>query len=153
MIEPIHWVERCARVGADRIIGHIEHMSDQTEFVGKVQEIGLQVGLGLDLDTPPEELDPVILNNLDVVLVMSVKAGFGGQDFDKKALGKLKWLDEVRVRDDTPFKLHDDGGITLESIHNIHKIGVEEVSIGRRLFDGDLAENIKRFQKVAHKLK
>ena len=153
VIEPVHWIERCVRAGADRIIGHVEHMSDQTEFVGKVQEVGLQVGLGLDLTTPVEKLDPVILNNLDVVLVMSVKAGFGGQDFDRRVFEKIKWLDEVRLRDDTPFKIQDDGGITLESIYNVHKIGIDEVSIGRRLFEGDLTENIYKYQKAAHKLR
>src|SRR3990172_6389776 len=94
--EPVNWVERCVRGQADRIIGHVEKMSDQIEFVGKVQESGLYVGLALDLDTPVSEIDPVILTNLDVILVMSVKAGFGGQKFDRRALQKIKELDEIR---------------------------------------------------------
>src|SRR3990170_5009911 len=151
--EPVNWIERCARAGADRIIGHIEQMSDQVEFVGKVQGVGLSVGLGLDIETTIAKIDPTILTNLDVVLVMSVKAGFGGQEFDKRAINKLKELDEIRIRDDSPFKIHDDGGITLESIYNIHRVGADEVSIGKRIFEGDLGENLKKFQKAAHKIK
>lgn len=151
--EPINWVEKCASAGADRIIGHIEKMSDQIEFVGKVQEVGAYVGLAVDLETPVSELEPAILTNLDVALVMSVAAGFGGQEFDKRALEKIKELDEIRVRDDTPYKICDDGGITLDSVYNVHKLGVEEVSIGRRLFKGNLAENLEKFQLAAHDLK
>ena len=151
--EPVNWIERCARAGADRIIGHIEQMSDQVEFVGKVQGVGLSVGLGLDIETTIAKIDPTILTNLDVVLVMSVKAGFGGQEFDKRAINKLKELDEIRIRDDSPFKIHDDGGITLESIYNVHRMGVDEVSVGRKLFEGDLGENLKKFQLAAHKIK
>ena len=151
--EPVNWIERCIRGQADRIIGHIEQMSDQVEFVGKVQGTGLYVGLGLDIDTSVAKIDPTILTNLDVVLVMSVSAGFGGQEFDKRALGKIRELDEIRVRDDTPYKIHDDGGVTLDSIYNVHRIGADEVSIGKKIFEGDLAENLKKFQKAAHNLK
>lgn len=151
--EPIHWVERCIRGGADRIIGQIEMMNNQVEFVGKVQEVGASVGLAIDIDTDVDKLDPVILTNLDVVLVMSVKAGFGGQEFDVRAIDKIKRLDAIRVRDDTPFAICDDGGITLGSIHSIHAPGADEVSIGKRLFVGNLAQNIKKFQEAAHKTK
>jgi len=150
--EPINWVEACVRGGADRIIGHIEKMSDQTAFVGKVQEVGAKVGLALDLPTPISEIDPVILNNLDIVLVMSTHAGFVGQDFDTKALDKIDALSEVRARDDTPFVIHDDGGVTLEAIYNVHRVGADEVSIGKRIFNEDLTSAIDKYQKMAHNL-
>jgi ribulose-phosphate 3-epimerase len=150
--EPINWIERCIRGQADRIIGHIEQMSDQLGFVGKVQEVGLEVGLGIDLPTSINRLDATILNDLDVVLVMSVKAGFGGQEFSKGVLNKIKKLDEIRVRDDTPFKMQVDGGITYDNIHKIHSLGADEASIGRLIFEGNLEENLKRFQESAHNL-
>lgn len=151
--EPVNWIERCVRGQADRIIGHIEHMRDQTEFVGKVQEVGVLVGLALDLPTPVSDLDATILNNLDVVLVMSVEAGFGGQKFDEKALEKIKELDEIRSRDNTPFRIHDDGGVTLDKIDDAHFTGADEVSIGRKLFESDLVANLEKFQKAAHNVK
>ena len=122
---------------------------NQLDFIGKVQETGLYVGLALDLDTPVSKIDPVILTNLDVVLIMSVKAGFGGQEFDKQVLQKIKELDEIRARDATPFKIQDDGGITLASVYNVHKAGADEVSIGKRIFDGELAKNLEKFQLAA----
>ncbi|MCH7730041.1 hypothetical protein IID21_00765 [Patescibacteria group bacterium] len=151
--EPINWVERCARAFADRIISQVELMENQADYVGKVEEVGAKVGLGVDLDTPVSKLDPVILNNLDVVLVMSVKAGFGGQEFDKRAIDKIKKLDEIRAKDDTSFRICDDGGITFEFIDDVHYTGADEVSIGRALFKGDMAKNLERYQRAAHNLK
>jgi|SRR3989338_5789823 len=153
VIEPVNWIERSVRGQADRIIGHIEKMSSQIEFVGRVQEVGASVGLALDLETTVEKLDPTILTNLDVVLVMSVLAGFGGRKFDERVLDKIKRLDEIRSRDATPFKIQDDGGITIDKIDDVRLVGVDEVSIGRRLFEGDLRENIEKFSKAAHNIK
>lgn len=149
--EPKSWVERCIRAGADRIIGQVEMMSDQTQFLGKVQEVGKYVGLAVDLETPISKIDSVILNNLDVVLVMSVPAGFGGQEFNDSALEKIKELDEIRARDDTPFKIIVDGGVSLENIRDLKKAGADEVSVGRRIFEGSLEENIKMFVDKAYK--
>lgn len=148
--EPIDWVERAVRGMADRIIGQVEMMSDQIAFVGKVAEVGLQIGLAIDLTTPVSALDPTILTNLDVVLVMAVKAGFGGQKFDPRVLGKIKELDELRLRDKTPFRICVDGGETEDIIDDTYFAGADEVVIGKRLFDGDLAENIEKMQKAAH---
>ncbi len=151
--EPINWVEACVRGQADRIIGHVEKMTDQLAFIGKVQEVGVKVGLALDLATPVAKIDPVVLNNLDVVLVMSVPAGFTGQEFDKRALAKIAQLDEIRARDDTPFLIHDDGGVTLDKIYNVHKVGADEVSIGKRIFESNLQGAIANYQEMAHNLK
>lgn len=148
--EPIDWVEKSVRAMADRIFGQIEMMESQVEFVGKAQEVGVSVGLAIDLDTQVDGLDSAILTSLDAVLVMSVPAGFGGQKFDKSALEKIKRLDEIRARDKTPFKICVDGGITEKNIAKVRRAGADEVSIGRRIFKGDLAKKIKLFRKKAY---
>ncbi len=149
--EPKNWVERCARAGADSIVGQIEMMSSQQEFVGRVQEVGAYVGLAIDLATQVSALDEAILNNLDSVLVMSVKAGFGGQEFDRKVLSKIQKLDEIRSRDTTPFSIIDDGGVTMEAVDDARRVGVDEIVVGKRLFEGDLKTNIEKFTKAAYK--
>ncbi len=146
--EPVNWVEKCANAGADRIIGQIEMMASQVQFVGKVQETGLYVGLAVDLDTPISKLDAVVLTSVDVILLMAVKAGFGGQKFDERVLDKIKELDEIRVRDKTPFKICVDGGETEETIPETHFAGADEVVIGKRLFAGSIAENVEKMQKA-----
>lgn len=148
--EPINWVEKCATAGADRIIGQIEMMNSQPDFIGRVQEVGLYVGLAVDLGTPISKLDPVVLTDVDVILVMAVRAGWGGQKFDRRVLGKIKELDEIRVRDSTPFKICVDGGETEDVIDDTHFAGADEVAIGKRLFAGSLKDNIERMQLAAH---
>lgn len=149
--EPINWIEKCANAGADRIIGQIEMMGSQIDFVGKVQQAGLQIGLAVDLETPIAKLDPVVLTNTDVILLMAVRAGWGGQEFDRRVLSKIRDLDEIRVRDRTPFKICVDGGETESVIDDTYFAGADEVVIGRRLYKGDLATNINKMQEAANK--
>jgi ribulose-phosphate 3-epimerase len=143
--EPIDWVERALHAGAERIIGQVELMTDQAAFVGKVQEGGTLVGLALDIDTPVSRIDKEILTSLDTVLVMSVKAGEGGQQFDKRVMKKIKILKEVKAKDETPFRICVDGGITQENIKKVTLAGADEVAIGRRLFEGNIRENIEKY--------
>lgn len=146
--EPTDWVERALRAGADRVIGQIEMMGSQIDFVGKVSEVGLSVGLAIDLETAIERLDETILSNLDVVLVMSVKAGAGGQEFDPRALEKIKKLGALRVDDPTPFRICVDGGITPEIIKRVYETGADEVSVGRRLIGDDIQKNLEEYTKA-----
>lgn len=148
--DPIDWTERAAGAMADRIIGQIEMMSNQAEFVGKVTETGEKVGLALDLPTPVSALDQAVLNSLDVVLVMSVKAGFGGQEFDESAVEKIKQLDEIRARDDTPFRICVDGGINEGNITMVRRAGADEVVIGHSLFTNDIAKRFEDLKRAAY---
>lgn len=149
--EPIDWVERCLGVGADRIIGQIEMMSSQVEFVKKVEEKNLRLGLAIDLSTPVSKIDKSLFEKLDVVLVMSVDAGFGGQKFDFKVLDKIKELNEIRIKGKTPFRICVDGGETTEVIDDSVRDGADEIVVGRRLFDGDIKENINRYLSASIK--
>lgn len=143
--DPIDWVERAVNGGAERIIGQIEMMTDQTAFVGKVQEVGMKVGLAIDLPTPVEAIDQEILTSLDVVLVMSVKAGFSGQTFDENVWDKIAKLVEARDQNNSTFRICVDGGITPELVKKLSDDGVNEIVIGKRLFEGDLAGNLEKY--------
>lgn len=112
MVEkPEEWVSRCAMGGVDRVFGQVEKMEDVTAFVGDVQAEGMAVGLAYDIDTPLDGLKEVI-NNLDAVLLLAVKAGKQGQEFDEKVLEKIK---EVRKLSKKVF-LVIDGGLDEEKI-------------------------------------
>lgn len=143
--EPVNWVEKCVEGQGDRIIGQIEQMGDQMEFIKKVQSVGLSVGLALDIDTPVSSLSKEILESVDVILLMSVKAGHGGQEFNLAVWDKIKELVEMRNSMSHKFKICIDGGVTVELAHDMHKAGVDEIVVGNRIFDGQLAENIKLF--------
>lgn len=144
--EPIDWVEKCVRGQGDRIIGQIEKMSDQLLFVAKVQEVGSSVGLGLDLGSQVEDIDSAILLDLDVILVMGTKAGFGGQKFDESSLSIISKLRLIKQEDQSPFKICADGGETLEVESKVIEAGADEVVVGRKLFDGNIEDNINKFR-------
>jgi ribulose-phosphate 3-epimerase len=148
--QPVNWVERCIRGQADRIIGHIEQMKSQEEFVNRVMDTGVGLGLGIDLDTPVESVEKHLLANLDVVLVMSVKAGFGGQEFNNTVLQKISSLKELREEEGAKFKIHVDGGVNADNIKNIKDAGADEVSIGVRIFEENLRENIEALINAAN---
>jgi ribulose-phosphate 3-epimerase len=136
---PTDWVEKCARGQAGRIIGQIEHMEDQLKFIAKVQEVGAQVGLGVDLETSIDHLSQEAVQSSDVILLMSVPAGHGGQIFDLRIWDKIKDLKKLKGN----FKICVDGGITRELINDLKKSGVDEIVVGKRIFEGDLKNNIE----------
>lgn len=145
---PINWIEKCFQAGANRIIGHIEHMSDQYAYVKKCQELSVKVGLALDLNTSLQKLEPSLITNLDVILLMAVPAGFGGQVFDSGVFEKLKSLINIRKTDQTPFKICIDGGVNLEHAKKLKIFGEVEVSVGRSLLKGNVESNIKAFENI-----
>jgi ribulose-phosphate 3-epimerase len=149
--EPINWIEDLNAIEGDRVIGQIEKMSGQTDFVNAVQAKNLGVGLGIDLNTDVSKLESEVLELLDVVLIMSVKAGFGGQEFQFKALEKIKILNELRIKNRIPFRICVDGGENEDVIDDTFWSGADQVAIGRRLFKGGIAANIKKLQKAAVK--
>lgn len=150
--EPINWVEKCVNANANRIIGHIEMMSSQEEFVDSVISKNVDVGLAVDLDTDISKIDRSVLHKINAVLILSVKAGFGGQPFETKALDKLKELYKIRELGNFEFIIQDDGGITFDYIDDTLKAGVDEVFIGQRIFNGNLKENIEKYIKYAYEI-
>lgn len=146
--EPVNWVEKCAVGGADRIIAQIEMMTSQTEFIKKVGELGREVGLAIDLDTSILQMDKSLLGSLNVILLMGVKAGFGGQKFDMKVLEKVSDLHKNRIENNYRFKICVDGGVDFDNAEKVMKNGCDEVAVGTSLFKGDILKNKQKFEEI-----
>jgi len=143
--EPVDWIDKCRSGEKNRVIGQIEMMKSQGEFVQKVKERRFLAGLAIDLETPVEKLDEKVLPLVDLILLMSVKAGWGGQEFNLDVWDKIKSAVEMRKKLDADFKITVDGGVTKELISEMAGQGVNEVFVGRRIFEPDLKENLKLF--------
>jgi ribulose-phosphate 3-epimerase len=146
--EPVNWIEKSFQAGADRIIGHLEKMSDQYEFVDKVQAIGAKVGLAVDLNTDISLIQDDLITDIDVILLLGVQAGFGGQKFNDSLYEKLEKLVKIKAEDQTPFNICVDGGITPEIAKKLNKLGADEVSVGRSLLKGNVQSNINAFTQI-----
>ncbi len=145
---PIDWVEECAGAGVGRAIGQIERMGNQKEFVEQVQQLQMEAGLGLDLDTEVEALDSDALVWVESVLVMGVKAGKSGQSFEDKVVGKIEELVSLREAKGYGFLIEVDGGVNVEVAERLKVLGVDAVAVHSAFWEGDREENWESLKKL-----
>ncbi len=146
--EPVNWVEKCVRAGGDRIIGQVEMMTDIGQFIRNVTEAGVYPGLAFDIGTSVETIEKKFLLDCNIILVMSVPAGFGGQKFHDAAKPKVESLIKIRSTDESPYKIALDGGITPSLAGTLSQLGADELVIGTRIFEGNLEKNIKAYKEA-----
>lgn len=125
--KPEDWVNRSLELLPDRIIGQVEMMSDPKEFVSRVVEGGVEAGIALDLETPVESVAEEIYHLADLILILGVKAGMGGQEFAGRALKKIEQVKKI-VGD--LVKIGVDGGLNEKNIISCRKMGAEIFYIG-----------------------
>ena len=128
--EPRHYLEAFVESGADIITIHIEATDDAARDLAQIRELGACGGLALNPDTPLSEITPH-LELCDLVLVMSVNAGFGGQQFNPIALQKLKELKE-QSRDDLILEI--DGRVNSATIGSCAEAGAALLVVGSAIF-------------------
>lgn len=128
--EPIQYLKPFADAGFKRFLGHIEKMSDPVEFVAQGQLLG-EVGLVLDGPTPIEQLT-VSYDDVDYILVMTIKAGFSGQAFIPEHLGKIR---EIREKSAT-IPIEVDGGVNDQTIVQAKAAGATRFVATSFIFGG-----------------
>ncbi len=137
IVHPERYVERFAKAGADYITVHYEACQDNLEEVLlQIKGCGVKCGAVINPDTPVSAIEKV-LPLCDMVLVMSVFPGFGGQKFIPSALDKLKalrkWIDESGKE----VALEIDGGVTAENVEEIKRAGADVVVAGSAVFKAE----------------
>ena len=148
--EPDRYLEDFKKAGADWVTVHAESCKHLHRTVARIHELGMKAGVALNPATPVSVLDYVI-DDLDMVLVMSVNPGFGGQSFIPSALRKVA---EVRkMADDRGLELNIevDGGVNLKNVGDVIEAGANVIVAGSAVFGGDAYENSCSFLKVFEK--
>ena len=131
MIEhPLRYVEPFAKAGADLISFHIEAKDDPEAVIKAIRETGKRVGVTLNPPTPLEHLLPWV-DKVDMVLVMTVNPGFGGQGMIKEALGKVS---ELRRRMGKDALIEVDGGVKVENVADVASSGANVIVAGSAVF-------------------
>ncbi len=145
--QPAARVQTWADAGAFRFIFHAEAVArkgELRELVWMVRAAGLEVGVAINPETSATVLKPVI-KDLDTVLVMAVKPGWGGQSFQKKALSKIKHLKRMNPK----LSVGVDGGVSLKNATDIVKAGADYLVAGSAIFaQSDPAGSIREFKKI-----
>ncbi len=131
--QPARYLEQFAAAGSDLITVHVEACSDLPATLQQIRSLGVASGVALNPDTPLETILPH-LELCDLVLCMSVHAGFGGQKFNPIALDKFRRLVEIRDQQGLEFILEVDGGINKETISDCYSAGATWFVAGSSIF-------------------
>ena len=145
--EPIRYIADFAASGADMITVHVEACSDVVATIEKIREYKLKVGITLNPDTPVSAIKPY-LNRVDMVLIMSVNPGFGGQKFITSSVDKIKEVKRLRDELNLSYDIEVDGGINIDNLATVLEAGANVIVAGSAIFRGDAAENVKKFKSI-----
>ena len=151
MISPVHeYIENYANAGADIITIHPEATKNLKESISLIQKFGKKVGVSLN---PKTEIKTLIdeIDNIDLVLVMSVNPGFGGQKFMPEVLDKIKELKKIKDKNQYHFDIEVDGGINFSNSKMVLEAGADILVSGTTVFkenDGDIKTNIEKLKSM-----
>lgn len=146
--DPMVQVGKFIRAGADIITVHYEATDNIKGMINKIKDAGVNVGLAISPDTDVINIKPY-LEYVDIVLVMSVYPGKGGQKFILEVLNKIDELNLIRADRNLKYKIEVDGGIKLSNIKTIQNHGVDMMVVGSALLENDdIYNNIKKFKNV-----
>lgn len=142
--EPIRYAEVFRDAGADMITVHYEACADLDETIEAIRKTGAKVGLSINPDTDYRVVFPY-LEKVDMILVMSVYPGFGGQKFIPSAIDKIKAVSDEAKRINKELYIEVDGGINLENVDSVLEAGANVIVAGSAVFKGDISTNIRAF--------
>lgn len=142
--EPDRFIKDFVEAGADMITVHAEASTHLDRTLSHIKELGALAGVALNPATPVSVITHV-LEKVDMVLVMSVNPGYGGQTFIPYTLDKVKELRVLSQQRHLKYDIEIDGGVTLENVDEILDSGVNIVVAGSSVFTGDAAKNVEKF--------
>ncbi len=148
--EPVRYLQDFKDAGADLITVHAEACKHLDRTVNAVKELGCKVGVALNPSTPLHVLD-YVLDSLDMVLIMSVNPGFGGQSFIPYSLQKIKDLKKMIDDRGLNIDIQVDGGVKLSNAKEIMDAGANILVAGSAVFGEHTAENVKAFKEIFRK--
>lgn len=145
--EPVRYLEDFRGAGADIITVHAEACSDLSGTLTKIRGMGLKAGVSINPGTGLDVIEDV-LKMVDMVLIMSVEPGFGGQDFIPGSLDKIRDLRRMADKAGLSLDIEVDGGITAENVMQVLEAGANVIVSGTAIFSGKITDNISEYKRV-----
>jgi ribulose-phosphate 3-epimerase len=142
--QPQRYVEEIIKIGADMVTIHLEACDCVEETLAKIRSLGAKAGLAINPKTPVSELLP-FMDKLDMVLVMTVEPGFGGQSYISECTDKIRQLRAIIDEKYPKVHLEIDGGVTVDNLVENIEAGADVIVAGSAIFKGDIEENVKSF--------
>ncbi|WP_195953743.1 ribulose-phosphate 3-epimerase [Clostridium saudiense] len=145
--EPIRYIDEFAKNGADLITVHIEGNYHIHRVIQEIKNKGIKAGIAINPGTPIGALEE-ILPLVDLVLVMGVNPGFGGQVFIEKSLKRIGELKRIKEENLFSFDINVDGGVKESNFETILEAGANNLIVGSDVFrDGEISRNISRYKR------
>ena len=148
MVErPERYITNFKNAGADILTIHQEATRDYCEVLTIIKDQGMRAGISVNPETDIKKIDDC-LGIADLVLVMSVHPGFGGQKFIEGSIDKVKYLQDMRNKNGYKYMIEIDGGITIDNVKKVCEAGVDIVVAGSAVFKNDIRKNVKDFNNI-----
>lgn len=143
VLNPDEWVEDLLKLGFKRLIAHAEITPQSLWNFIKKTHGKVEIGIAINPETDLQKVS-AFLDKIDVLLILGVNPGFGGQEFKGEVLEKIK--DLYSLRSDNTFKIEVDGGVNSSNVKDIVGAGADIVVLGSALLEGDINENYKKLK-------
>lgn len=145
--DPDRYIGEFAAAGADMITVHAEACPHLNRTIASIKKNGCKAGVALNPATPLTGLS-YILDELDMVLLMTVNPGFGGQKYIESCTRKIRGLKRMISERGLEIDIEVDGGIKLDNVQKVLEAGANVIVAGSAVFGGDVEQNVKDFLKV-----
>jgi len=133
IFNPDNYIEKFAEAGSDVLTVHQEALIHLHRTIMKIKSLGVKAGVSINPTTPVSAIENV-LDEVDLVLVMSVNPGFGGQSFIKNSLKKISSLREIKEKNNYNFLIEVDGGIDIDNVQSVLDAGADVIVAGASIF-------------------
>ena len=151
MIKPVHkYIKNYAEAGADIITIHPEATDNLNNSIKHIKELGKKVGVSLNPETKTDIIKK-LLTEIDLILIMSVHPGFGGQKFIPETISKIKELKNIKLKENLKFDIEVDGGIDFNNSKLVVEAGANILVSGTTIFksnNGDIKKNIEILKSI-----
>ena len=147
IVDPLRYIKEFAEIGADIITFHLEAAPDVQAVIDEIHACGKKAGISIKPGTAAEELVPY-LDKVDMILVMTVEPGFGGQPFIESSYDKIRAVRAMLTERGLDTDVQVDGGITKDNIRSVIEAGANVIVAGSTVYRGDAAQNTKDLLKL-----
>ncbi len=147
IVEPERYIEEFAKCGADIITVHYEACKDLEKAIEMIRNVGCKVGVSIKPKTPISVLDDV-LDKVDMILLMTVEPGFGGQAYIPESTQKIQDMRKALKERGLEKDIQVDGGIKKENLQMVLDAGANVIVAGSAIFAGDIGKNVEEFLAI-----
>jgi len=144
IVDPIRYIKDFVDAGADSITFHIEAADDPIAVIDEIHKYGKRAGISIKPGTPVEEVLPYI-DKVEMILVMTVEPGFGGQKLIPESIDKVRKMRSLVDERMLNVDIQVDGGVYIDNVEEILRAGANVIVSGSGIFKGDISVNVRKF--------